>query len=305
MAGGGAPSPLENVCAVVQTQGVHEPLIEYRLEFDGVDTRVLELEGDGPPIVLFHGYADSADTWRLALDRLGRTGRRALAVDLPGFGTAARLARDEGVLPQLDRFGAAVVRHVAAEQGPVVVAGNSLGGCLTLRLAQDPDLPIAAAVPVAPAGFDHPVWFRAIEGDRIVRALLRAPLPGPLFRAGVGEAFRQLAFARPRDIEAGVVAAFGRHLGTQRDVRRILATGSRMLPELAMPFRLEEIEVPVLLVWGDRDRMVSHSGARHVLDALPDTRYELLEGIGHCPQVEAPDRFVALLLEFVPARAAA
>ena len=49
-----------------------QPLFEYREAFAGYDTRVLELEGSGPPIVLLHGYADSADTWRLVLDRLAR-----------------------------------------------------------------------------------------------------------------------------------------------------------------------------------------------------------------------------------------
>lgn len=284
---------------------VKQPLIEYRREYGGVTTRVLELEGSGPPIVLFHGYADSADTWRLALDRLARADRRVLAVDLPGFGQADRLHRTDPILEQLDVFGAAVVRDVAAEHGDVVVCGNSLGGCLTLRLAQDPELPVAAAVPVAPAGFDHPVWFRAIEGDRLVRLALRSPLPGPVFRAVVGEAYRQLAFARPRAQRPEVVAAFAQHLSTQRDVRRILATGSRMLPELQQPFRLREIGVPVLLIWGDRDRMVAHKGSRHVLAALPDTRLETLEGVGHCPQVEAPERFVELLLQAAPASALA
>jgi len=284
---------------------MRQPLIEYRLRLGDAETRVLELEGHGPPIVLFHGFADSADTWRVALDRLARHDRRVYAFDLPGFGRASRLARDEGILPQLDRFGAAALAHVAAQHGPAVVSGNSLGGCLTLRLAADGELPIMAAVPVAPAGFDHPVWFRAIEGDRLVRALLRVPLPGPVFRAGVGEAYRQLAFARPRAAQGTVVQSFAQHLASQRDVRRILATGSRMLPELADPFRLHDIEVPVLLIWGDRDRMVSHQGSRHLVEALPGLRYELLQGIGHCPQIEAADRFVELLLDFAPATALA
>jgi pimeloyl-ACP methyl ester carboxylesterase len=237
----------------------------------------------------------------MSLDLLAKANRRAFAFDLPGFGKASRLARDEGVLPQLDRFGAAAIRHVAAEHGDVVVSGNSLGGCLSLRLAQDPDLPIAAVVPVGPAGFDHPAWFQVIQTDRLVRTLLNVPLPGPVFRRTVGEAFRQLAFAQPRAARPEVVAAFTAHLATQRDVRRYLATGNRMLPELNKPFRLHDITAPVLLIWGDRDRMVSHKGSRHVLAALPATRYELLEGIGHCPQIEAADRYVDLLLEFAPA----
>ncbi len=49
-----------------------EPLFEHRRMFARRATRVLELEGDGPPLVLVHGYADSADSWRQTLDRLAR-----------------------------------------------------------------------------------------------------------------------------------------------------------------------------------------------------------------------------------------
>src|SRR4051812_32167601 len=109
-----------------------QQLVEYRESFGGYATRVLELEGDGPPLVFLHGYADSADTWRLVLAELARRDRRALAVDLPGFGRAGRLERDEPVLPQLDRFAAAVVQAAADGHGAVLV-GNSLGGCVAIR----------------------------------------------------------------------------------------------------------------------------------------------------------------------------
>ncbi|WP_354699429.1 2-hydroxy-6-oxo-6-(2'-aminophenyl)hexa-2,4-dienoic acid hydrolase [Paraconexibacter sp. AEG42_29] len=280
---------------------MQQPLIEYRLTLAGVDTRALELEGDGPPLLLLHGYADSADTWRSVLARLGREGRRALAVDLPGFGTATRLDRAEGVLPQLDRFAAAAIRHLAAESGqPVVVAGNSLGGCVALRLAAWDDLPLAAIVPIGPAGFDHPVWFSAIEAQPVLRHLLAAPVPLPeaVVRAAVGEGFRQLAFAHPRTAAAEAVAAFTQHHRSTRDLRRYLATGRRMLPELVRPFDLQAIRVPVLLIWGDHDRMVRHQGSRHLMEALPDMRYELLPDVGHCPQIEVPETIVRLLQEF-------
>src|SRR3954469_15443944 len=100
-----------------------EPLIEHRLELGGCDTRVLELEGQGPPVVFFHGFSDSADTWRTTLDALGRLGRRAMAIDLPGFGTSAPLD-EEPILPQLDRVGAAAVEYAAESGEPVVAAGN-------------------------------------------------------------------------------------------------------------------------------------------------------------------------------------
>jgi pimeloyl-ACP methyl ester carboxylesterase len=56
--------------------------------------------------------------------------------------------------------------------------------------------------------------------------------------------------------------------------------------------------VPLLLIWGDRDRLVFHRGAERVLNSVPSARLELLKGVGHCPQVEAPARFVELVEEF-------
>src|SRR3954452_2896159 len=105
--------PLFASAGVGTTTGV-EALVEYELELGGYATRALELEGEGPPLLLLHGFADSADTWRLVLDRLARRDRRALAVDLPGFATAAPLGQGS-VLAQLDAFVAAAARHLAEE----------------------------------------------------------------------------------------------------------------------------------------------------------------------------------------------
>jgi pimeloyl-ACP methyl ester carboxylesterase len=280
---------------------MREPLVEHRLTLAGFATRALELEGDGPPLALLHGFADSADTWRRALDLLARRGRRALAVDLPGYGAADGLRPEAPVLEQYRAFAGALVEHLAAEDGEaVVLCGNSLGGAIALRAAEQPELPLAGIVPVAPAGLDMPVWFRIIEADPLVRALLAAPLPLPelLVRKVVGEVYRALVFARPRAAAGEVVASFTRHHRSRDAVAAMLANGRRVLPELHGCFALGEVAVPVLLVWGDRDRMVTHQGARRVIDALPATTYVLLDGVGHCPQLEAPERFVDALEDF-------
>lgn len=282
-----------------------QPLIEHRLELGGYESRVLELEGDGPPLLFLHGFADSADTWRPVLDLLGRQDRRALAVDLPGFGVSSPL-RVGDVLPQLDRFAAGAVRHLAPD-GDVVACGNSLGGTIALRLAER-DLPLAGVVPIAPAGLDMARWFAILERDPGVRALLDIPFPLPerLIRTAVGEVYRRMVFAAPRSARGEQISAFTRHHRNRAAVGRFLATGRRLLPELADPYRLDRVRVPVLLVWGRQDRMVYHRGARQVLEAVPHARLELIDRCGHCPQLEATERLVELLSDFPPpvARAA-
>ena len=245
-----------------------EPLIERSMELAGHRTRVLELDGGGPGIVLLHGWGDSADTWRPLLAEIASSGRRAIAVDLPGFGRASKLAPG-AILPQLDAFAAALVLDWGGGE-PVVVAGTSLGGAVALRLAELPELPLAGVVPVAPAGLETPAWFDVVERDPIIRGLLDIPIPVPraLVRSLVGDV-REPALAHP------------------------------LLPELATaPFDLAAVACPVLLVWGTRDRMIPHTGARVMLDALPETRVELIEGCGRSPQLEATEELLELLMAF-------
>ena len=285
---------------------------EQRIELAGFSTRALELEptGDarGPAMVLLHGFSDSADCWRPTLNELAKLGRRATALDLPGFGQAARLDRNAEILPQLDTFVAAAV-HREAERSPtgdVVLAGNSMGGAASLRAAQNADLPLAGVMPVAPAGLDHARWLAVIEGEAPLRWLLRSPVPMPevVVREVVGRMYRAMAFARPGQLDAASVSSFTRHVGTKRDVVRILGTGHRLVAELTDPFELGRIACPVLVVWGERDRMVLAKGADRVLEEVEGSSVVLIEDCGHCPQVECPKRMAELLVEF-PAEVAA
>src|SRR3954452_1852218 len=253
-------------------------IMEHRVELAGYVTRALEVDGDGPGIVLLHGWSDSADTWRPLLGELALRGRAAIAVDRPGFGEATPLAKG-AVLPQLDAFAADLVR-VWAGQDPVVIAGASLGGCLALRLAENPgDLRLAGVVPVAPDGLALPSWFDPIEQDPIVRKLLSMPIPvpGELVRRGRD----RLVFRNPNESQQAIVEALGRDGETRADVAALLESGRKLAPELLnAPFDFVGIRCPVLLVWGDSDRGLPHSDARTALDAFPTTHVELIEDCG-------------------------
>src|SRR5215211_7750682 len=137
---------------------------EHRIELGGFETRAVALDG---------GAADAP--------AMERRGRRAVALDMPGFGQAARLDREASILPQLDVFAAAAIEREAerSADGEVIVAGNSLGGCVALRAAQYDALPVAGVVPVAPAGLEMARWVSIIEREAPLRWLMRSPLPVP------------------------------------------------------------------------------------------------------------------------------
>ena len=277
-----------------------QPLVEHRLELAGTRTRALELEGDGPPVLLLHGYADSADTWRAVLDRLARAGRRALAVDLPGFGALPGAAAGPGAAParRLRR------RCRRAPQR----RGRRRGRRRRRQLARG----LRGAAPGrARATCRSPGWRRSRRpawtrraGSRSssatcsCAALMALPCPTPRPRSArvVGEVYRQLAFARPREARREAVAAFTAHHRDRHAVLRVLehrppAAGRARGP--VPPGRRPGAGAARL----GRPRPHGPArGARHVLAALPAVEHVLLEGCGHCPQIEEPERLSALLL---------
>ncbi|MHB8690349.1 MAG: alpha/beta fold hydrolase [Solirubrobacteraceae bacterium] len=276
---------------------------ERRELLGGVRTRVLGVEGTGPPLVLLHGFSDSADTWRPLLARLARVRRRAIALDLPGFG-AADPVRPGLVLPQFETVVAAAMQCVAQQSGqrPVLV-GNSLGGAVSLYVANHRSSELAGIVPVCTAGLSHPRWVHTIAapGVRSILPLLALP---PL-RGALGLPIsRFAATARNEDVSAHAPVHLG-HLSRSR-LRHQLAIVRRLLDEERYPLDTRAITCPVMFVFGAADRAAGsscHRGRIHRLaHAVPTARVEVIQGCGHVPQLEMPDTLLGLLDDFSPVR---
>lgn len=270
--------------------GPEQVLLGVRtIEIAGVTTRVLELPGTGPAVLLLHGFSDSADTWRPVLAHLARLGRRAVAVDLPGFGRAGRLPREQGLLAPLDRFVDALV-HTYNEGERCVVAGNSLGAVLALRAAER-ELPLAGCAAISPAGLEMSPSAWAVdwilEGP-LLRLVSRAPVPKAIVQRAASFVYGRYA---GRGVDPAVAKLYGGHfvrgLG---DLRRFGAMARALADDLrAGAYRFDRVKVPILLLWGARDPFCLVSGARAVIDAVPGTRLVVLDGCGHCAQLEAPE----------------
>jgi pimeloyl-ACP methyl ester carboxylesterase len=235
------------------------------------------------------------------LRALANRGRRAVALDLPGFGTADRLGPGL-IMPQLEAATGELCERVArgdaatGESGAIVV-GNSLGGQVALRLAMEPNLPVAWVCPIAPAGVHTPGWVALVQHDPIIRVLLRIPtpvkLPAGAVRGLLGNALSRLAFAEP--VEGDHIRYFAGHYRTLASVRELHVTLQRLLPELRPAMPVHGIRVPVLMVWGDRDRLISRAGLDRVVEAAPGGEFVLYPGCGHCPQHERTSELADLI----------
>jgi pimeloyl-ACP methyl ester carboxylesterase len=280
------------------------PITESSAVLNGLRTRMLAVAGDGPPILLLHGFTDSADCWRPLLAELAAIGRRAVAVDLPGSGCADALPRGR-VLEGLDRFAEDFVLAHAGDS-PVVLAGNSLGGLVTLRAAQRGDLPLLAVAPISPGGLAHhrrlEVLARGVRGlAPLLWLYCQIPLPGRLVRGSAQWLYAHRLVEGRAD--PSMARYYASHFKGMADIQRF---GGDLLAlttaERVDALELDEIRVPVLLIWGERDRLADIRGAQLVLDAVLESRLVAFEDCGHCAHVERPVE-VARLIADLPASA--
>jgi pimeloyl-ACP methyl ester carboxylesterase len=271
-----------------------------------VQTRALELSGDGVPLLLLHGYSDTSSTWRPLLRALAGRGRRALAVDLPGFGEADRLAGYADrfaagpMLPAIDRFVAALVREADEDGAAPVIVGNSLGAVAALRAAQDPDLPLAGAIAISPAGLGHQPWVDFFEREPLIHRVVNAPFPLPasLIRLAVRTVYPRVAVHDASVVDRSLISAYAAQYRSRADVARVVRDARRLLGELRTAYDVSRICRSVMLVWGSRDLLTPPGGARRLLDATPGVELVELDRCGHCAQVERPERVAEIAVEF-------
>jgi len=248
--------------------------------------------GAGEPLVLIHGIGSSWQAWLPVLPAL-QTRHDVIAVDLPGFGASPPLA--SGIPSTVSALTDAVESSLdAAELDRPRVAGNSLGGWIGLELARRGR--VRSVVGLSPGGgwnsreaaYARAALAATYAGARRVRSYASA-----LTRTGVGRAaIFSLVSSRPWRIAPDEARVALEAIGGADTFMETLDHSTSTHAE-----GLGEIDVPVTIAWGSRDRLLLPRQGPRFERAIPGARLRVLAGAGHVPMWDDPELVSRVILD--------
>ena len=267
-----------------------------RIEIGDATVNYAEI-GAGRPALFVHGLGGNWQNWLENLPAFAEAGCRAIALDLPGFG--------QSPMPPWEISVAAYGRllndfcDALDLESDVLLVGNSLGGFIAAETAIARPAWIDRLVLVSAAGISHADMRRGpvVAGARLLHLthpVANAVSRGGLRRPGLRQLSFQGVFRHPQRIRRELLYEFSVNgVGRPGFLPAVTSlTGYDILD------RLEEIEVPTLLVWGRDDLIVPASDAPGYEERISDSELVIFDDCGHVPMAERPVRFNRLIAEF-------
>lgn len=243
--------------------------------------------GEGPLLVLLHGFGDSKISFVQAAEWLTPHFRVVLP-DVPGFGdTDQDLQQSYGARSQTKRLHRFLEHIDAFADGPIVLGGNSMGGHISAAYALQHPERVRKLVLLDAAGLrvDDPVPYRASEAPLRSEAEFEEYLEGNF----VNKPFVPGPFKRM------FIEKSQKNFEWLNKIRADL----RSDPDYLLNDRIAGIAVPTLVLWGDRDTTVSPAHARVWDASLPNSQLIILPEMGHSPQYENPEQTAKIIVDFL------
>ncbi|RZV32346.1 MAG: alpha/beta hydrolase [Chromatiales bacterium] len=251
------------------------------------------LEGgspDAPVLLLLHGFGGDKDHWTRFSQTLVQD-YRVIAPDLPGFGDSARHADwDYSLAPQRDRL----ARFVATlELSPLHIGGNSMGGHLAALYTHANPEQVLSLVLLNNGGIDAP------GRSDMVLAVGRGE--NPLVMSSLDDFDRLLAFASYKKpfIPWPAKGVLAKKIYENAAFNRYIFTALKDDRYVPLEPLLGDIDQPVLIIWGEFDRVLDVSSIDVMQPLLPQAEVIVMPDTGHLPMLERPAETAALYLEFL------
>lgn len=269
------------------------------IQVGNLKTRYWALGDKGTVVVLIHGLGVSADIWIHNVEPLAKR-HRVYVPDLIGFGRSDKPGPSFSPL-DYSRFLDDFMNTLNIDRASLV--GQSLGGGIALQYTLQFPQKVSKLVLVGSAGLGKEViWTLRV---------MSLPLVGELFsypsRKGVELAFKWAV--RNRALITKDFVELYYNLFSQPGFRKFFLRILRLIvnirgarEETLVPImnNLHKITQPVLIIWGEKDRVLPLKHGYLAKEKLPNARLKIMEGCGHIPFFERSDEFNRHVLEFLP-----
>ena len=243
------------------------------------------------PIVFLHGFGASLQTWETWAQALSED-YRVISVDLPGFGLTGEdpsgIYTDQRSVEVLEAF----LKELNIPK--VVLVGNSMGGKFAWQFAARYPNQVAKLVLISPDGYASPGIEYGKKPD--------VPAIADLYRYFFSKTFLAMnlepAYANPKTLSDALVNRYYDLMLAPGVRGAILARMQQTVLQDPVP-SLASIQVPTLLIWGEKDAFIPISNSNDYLKVMPNAKRVSLPNIGHLPQEEQPSIGLAALKEFL------
>jgi len=267
-----------------------------RVDLPGSEVNYVEI-GEGEPVVFVHGISGSWQNWLENLPHFGRD-RRAIALDLPGFG-ASPMPSWTIDMHAYGRLLHDFCEKIGVERGATVV-GNSMGGLVAGEAVLSAPERFDRLVLVSAAGLIN-TWLPHERGAATSRAW--NAFGGSVGRAACSIVSRRLSRYLGFRFAIRYPGRLRKELLWEQMASGVPCPGFADALDAVIDYdareRLAEIEIPTMIVWGMDDWVISALAALSYHRRIPRSRLEIFERTGHVPQLERPARFNRVLAEFL------
>ena len=243
------------------------------------------------PILFLHGFGASLQTWDSWAQALSED-YRVISVDLPGFGLTGEdpsgIYTDQRSVEVLEAF----LKELNIPK--VVLVGNSMGGKFAWQFAARYPNQVAKLVLISPDGYASPGIEYGKKPD--------VPAIADLYRYFFSKDFLAMnlepAYANPNTLNEALVTRYYDLMLAPGVRGAILARMQQTVLQDPVP-SLASIQVPTLLIWGEKDAFIPISNSNDYLKVMPNAKRVSLPNIGHLPQEEQPSIGLQVLKDFL------
>lgn len=258
-----------------------------------------EDRGEGDVMLLIHGFASSSYTWRYIKKHYSTT-HRVICIDLKGFGESSKPRDDRYMLEDQSDIVKEFIKYKSLNN--ITLVGHSFGGAVALSSYIESDLGLKKSINNIIL-INSAAYKQEMPG---YISLLRTPLINSIAlnliptTVNSERILKELVY-NDDVVSREMIETYGNFLATDDSKYALMKAASNIIPDNidSLSAKYKEIEVPVLIIWGDNDTVIKKSVGDRLHKNIAKSSFTSFKNCGHMPHVEYPEKTIAVIDDFL------